>query len=335
MKKQERKRETRLDIMRVTSMFLVIIIHVANCYCRNFHNISHTSFLIAQIFNILARVCVPVFFIISGALLGKAPFNLKKYLKRISRFVIVIILWDIIYLLWETKVMGITYGKSWTYLLHDQFRKHLWFLYTILFIYILQPLISLLLNKIKWKGHIIVFLLWLGACALLTLKMGHVTKYILKQICDGGYFVIGSILYEHTKDRKWKKINVPLIIIFIATNIINVIMSYNTSIIRNLNYKSYMAYTCPLIMISSLAVFILVMNNYDKNNNKIILKMADVSFGIYLIHGIFLDTLKTFINFNSVPSIIGIPLFAIIIFMISFVAVSILKKIPILNKYTT
>ena len=332
---KKKERETRFDILRITSMFLVIVIHVANCYCRNIHNISKISFLIAEVFNILARVSVPVFFMISGALLGKSKFDFKKYIKRISRFIIVIILWDLIYYLWETKVMGITYGKSFTYLLHDPFRKHLWFLYTITYIYIFQPLVSLILNKVKWKGHIILTLLWIGACMLLTLKLGHVAKYILKQTCYVGYFILGSIIYEYTKERKWKKFNIIFITLFAISNVINIIMSYTTSIAHNINYKAYMAYTCPLIMISSISIFILVMNNYNRPNNKFILKTAEVSFGIYLVHGIFLDITKTLFNYNNIPSIIGIPLFAITIFILSFFVVLILKKIPILNKYTT
>ena len=58
---------------------MVIIIHIANVYCRSFGMISTKSYLISLIFNTICRVSVPIFFMISGTLLLDREFNKSKF----------------------------------------------------------------------------------------------------------------------------------------------------------------------------------------------------------------------------------------------------------------
>ena len=136
-----KNREYAFDILRVISMLMVIIIHVANIYCRSFGIISNSSYLISLIFNTICRISVPIFFMISGTLLLDRKFNKEKYIKRVLKYVLLIIIWDIIYLVWEYFYLGVTYDKLYK-LIIDPYRAHLWFLYTILVLYIVQPILK-------------------------------------------------------------------------------------------------------------------------------------------------------------------------------------------------
>ena len=102
-----KERDYKLDFLRVISMFMVVIIHVANCYTRNYGNISNFSYVGSIIFNVISRISVPIFFMISGSLLADRNFNGKKYIKRIIKFIVIIIVWDLIYLLWEYLFLNI------------------------------------------------------------------------------------------------------------------------------------------------------------------------------------------------------------------------------------
>ena len=86
------KRDYSLDFLRVVACILVIIIHVANVYCRSYTNIDQINYIGAVIFNVVARISVPIFFMISGALIVKeTKFDMKKYIKRIWRLVFALI----------------------------------------------------------------------------------------------------------------------------------------------------------------------------------------------------------------------------------------------------
>jgi len=59
--------------------------------------------------------------------------------------------------------------------------------------------------------------------------------------------------------------------------------------------------------------------------------LSEVSLGVYLIHGIFLDITKALFDYGSVNSIIGIPILATIILIFSVTSVYYLKKIKLLK----
>ena len=143
----KKTREYSFDILRVVSMCMVVIIHVANVYSRSFGLIGNKSFAVSLFFNTVSRISVPIFLMISGALLLDREFNLKKYIKRLIKFILLIIVWDAIYLIWEYLYLGTTYDKLYNLLLNP-YRAHLWFLYTIVVLYAIQPLLRLILNLI-------------------------------------------------------------------------------------------------------------------------------------------------------------------------------------------
>lgn len=326
----KKTREYAFDILRVISMIMVIIIHVANVYCRSFDLIGNKSYLAALIFNTICRVSVPIFFMISGALLLDRNFNKSKYLKRVIKYIILIVVWDIIYLVWEYFYLGVTYNKLYM-LIFDPYRAHLWFLYTILVLYAVQPLLKIIMDKANNNVKMAMLIIW-----FLLSVASMINPYIAKFFTIfsyTGYFILGKYLYEFIKKYDLKKFNLLFICLIIVCFSISVVMNYSLSIKVNQFYNKFFAYRTPFIMLSSFALFILITSNYKKDNlNKWIMNLSDLSLGVYLIHGIFLDvTVKKFI-YSSFNPVIGIPFFTIIIFICSTISVLLIRKIKFLNE---
>ena len=311
-------------------MILVIVIHVANCYCNNYNGISDSSYLGSVIYNVIARISVPLFFMISGALLLRKPFDKTKYINRIKKFIIIIIFWDIIYLLWEYLYLGITYKKLYTLLL-EPYRKHLWFLYTIVVLYAIQPLLNIMLSKMHKITATVMYIAIFTICNICMIAPNIASDFTI--LCYIGYFMLGDTLYRHTKELKFKHMNWLLITIFLTTIILDVIFSYYVSIKYDAFINIYFSYRESFIILASASFFIFVMNNYENKENKIVSKLSEYSFGIYLIHGIFLDIVKSSFSMYLLNSFIGIPIFAFIIFVLSYISIHFLKKISIVNKY--
>lgn len=91
-------------------------------------------------------------------------------------------------------------------------------------------------------------------------------------------------------------------------------------------------YKSIFIILSSFAIFVLIIINKDKITNKNITKLSKFSFGIYLIHVIFLIKIKDNFNIISFNPIICIPIFSAIIYSFSLISCYIIKKIPLINK---
>ena len=323
------KREYSFDILRVISMCMVIIIHVSNVYSRSYGIISNKSFLFSLIFNTISRISVPIFLMISGALLLERDFNKKKYLNRIKKFIILTIIWDIIYLVWEYYYLGITYNNFYKLLL-EPFRAHLWYLYTILIIYIIQPLLKIILEKSNKKIKIVLLILWL-LFSTISIKISFIANYFTI-FCYIGYFIIGNYLYKYIKKNELKKYTLPLSILIVISYGISILLNYMFSRRYNMFYNLFFAYRTPFIIIATFSFFTIIVSNNNKKISNFIISLSDLSFGVYLIHGIFLDiTVKSFI-YGSINSLIGIPLFFIIILISSLVSVFILKKIKYIKK---
>lgn len=331
------KRDQRLDFLRIVSMILVIIIHVANCYCRNFSNISNLSYFISVVFNAISRISVPIFFMISGSLLANKKYDKKKYLARIKKFSIILVIWTIIYLLWENLYLGKT-NFNFTQLIFSPERAHLWYLYAIIAIYIAQPFASAIVNNISKEEKKLFVILWLLFYGVIYSLKTLFNLNIIYQIpiISGtyylGYFIIGNFIYQMKDIKEYKKYNNKLIIIFVLSTLITILTTYFISIKTNRYYDAMFAYRSIFIMLSSISIFALALIN-DKKNSKIIDILPKYSLGIYLIHGIFLDIIKNIFNIYQIPSIIGIPLYTTIIFILSLLAIKIIKKIPLLGDY--
>ena len=326
------ERDYRLDVLRSIAMIMVIIIHVANCYCRSFGDINNLSYVFSVFINILSRISVPIFFMISGTLLVRKNFNKKKYLKRLFKILIPIIIWDIVYLIWEYFYLGISYSNL-LHLLIEPYRKHLWFLYTLIVLYAAQPLLSALMdyfdrNKYVRYGALVVWIVLCNLCFIYTDLTNSLSLF-----CYGGYFIIGRYLYEGFGNGKKKIPNILLIIPFFIILLIDTYLSYKLSFKEHMFYNVYYSYRGIFVMLLSFITFIFVLQNMkSKKSNSFISLLCTYSFGIYLIHGIFLDITINVVGCDII-SIIGIPLHSLFIFCSSLLTLILISYIPKVGKY--
>ena len=92
------KKNLHFEIIRAVSCILVIAIHVSNIYNRSFSDLSQFSYWTALLVNAVARISVPLFFMISGALLAGRKPELKKSLHRVRKYLLVTTVWFLFYL---------------------------------------------------------------------------------------------------------------------------------------------------------------------------------------------------------------------------------------------
>ena len=326
-----KEREYSFDVLRVIAMIMVIIIHVSNVYTRSFNFIDTNSYLVSLIFNTISRVSVPIFFMISGALLLDRKFDFKKYKKRVLKILLLIVVWDILYLIWEYFFLGVTYDKLYNLFL-EPYRAHLWFLYSIIILYVIQPLLKYILDRINNITKIVLFILWI---LLSTISMYNVSVANIFSIFSNiGFFIVGKYMYDYVKNtKKDKKIVIIMIILLVLSFIESIYLNYTASIKFNMFYNLFFAYRTPFIILSTFIIFKLVyIYCHDKKPNNIIMLGSDLSLGVYLIHGMFLDVTTKYIDYKNVIPIIGIPSFTMYILLLSVISVIVLRKIKYINK---
>lgn len=82
---QVKQKDYNLELIRTISIFLVILIHFCNYYTAKSVPAFEFNYSMALLYNVFARVSVPLFFMISGALAFRKDFDFKP---KESRFLI-------------------------------------------------------------------------------------------------------------------------------------------------------------------------------------------------------------------------------------------------------
>lgn len=326
-------RNRRLDLLRVISMVMVIIIHIANYYCRAYSNISKVSYLGALIFNTISRISVPIFFMISGATLLNKEYDKIKNKHRIIKKKITLIVISIMYYLWDTYFFN--KNINIIKLLYIPERKLLWFMYAIIGIYISLPFTKCMVDNMTKEEEKLFILLWIVFNGIL--KHIGITDYYRIPIVDGtyylGYFIIGYLIIKYSKLINERKNNFLLLILSLLPFIIIITLTYYFSLNNNKHFTGLLSYSNILIIIASISSFIFIYFNSNDKENKIITHLSHLSFGIYLIHGIILNVIMKYIPYNNITSFVGIPILFIIILATSSLIVALIKKNKFISDY--
>lgn len=341
-----KERDYSLDFLRLTAMLLVVMIHYSNYYCRYLEDVHSVSFGGAILYNGLARISVPVFFMLSGALMLNQDVNMEKLKKKILRFLLVLIFWTAFYFVWDILYMDKSFELEnivgWIF---EPTKPHLWFMYAIIALYIALPFAKILVDHMGEKEENLFIVLWLffsGGAYLLQVILSlldlNVSLIYSVPIVQGsyylGYFVVGNILYNRI--RKGSKISSgKMWALYGITTGINIVGTFVMSYRENVYFEDFFAYRNVLVELSAVAVFVLAIQKVSVRSEKMKLwlrKLSPCLFGVYLIHILFYNILLTNVDLPAIFSWIGIPLETIGTFGVSLLAVYLIQKIPVFKK---
>ncbi len=143
----EKKFISWADLIRVLAIFLVVVIHVSGQLTNVWGKISTDQWFIADIYGSIARVSVPLFFMMSGYLLLPRSESLRSfYTKRMPKVVIPFVVWSVIYLsvFCGSQPATCTPNYLWQFITLKRTYFHLWFLYSLISIYLILPFLRLI-----------------------------------------------------------------------------------------------------------------------------------------------------------------------------------------------
>ena len=162
MERKDTKREVWIDWMRVAACFFVMVTHC----CEPFYYGGEGTLLLSQsdavwlsIINTLVRASVALFVVASSYLLFPLHYSSAEFVrKRAVRVLIPFLFWTVVYaLVWDEPIRDL--GDL---LLNFNYAAgHLWFVYMLIGLYALMPLLSPWAEKVQ-KTELRVYLaIWL------------------------------------------------------------------------------------------------------------------------------------------------------------------------------
>lgn len=148
-----------IDNLRAVACLMVIVIHTTTWYITNSDRVAESAWDLANLLNSASRVCVPLFFMISGYLFfGERSAQPRHFL----RIVLCLLFYSLIALLYITSLTPISEKLSLLHLLQKPVFYHLWFFFAIITIYLFSPLIQV---KATTAGYIVALVLVMAVIA--------------------------------------------------------------------------------------------------------------------------------------------------------------------------
>ncbi len=329
------------DIIRIISVFLVILIHTSAVVVLSWKKVNTADWMFGNFYDSIARISVPLFVMLSGSLLINKKDSLKLFFKkRFKRIVLPWFFWGTI-LLFVSNINEIrTFFYDPIYdiskikiILMENYLSGFWFMPMIVGIYLSAPIIKkFAVNASKYELKYFLFIWFVIASLIPTanrlfgLSISFVTPVWFAYL---GYFVGGYYIVHKTKITKLHLQQSK--IIFSACLIITILGTYLLSSLNNQFIDYLYEYLSVNVVLMSFATFVILFNyfkNIELNHwlTKYIHLISDNSYGILLSHIIIIKYLPV----QSYP-LITIPLSTIIIFSLTYYLVNAMKKISFIK----
>ena len=336
-----------IEYLRVIACIAVVIIHVLMALPNNF-TIDELGTYPYNVFNasyMLVNWAVPVFFMISGALLIPKIISYKKIGKYVIRMFLVLLTFGVgfsfLELLFNRNPISIsTLGKSILLTLQGKTWSHMWYIYALIGIYlILIPLSKGIQNMSLNELRIFVGTLIIGHCVINSINACtglSINNYmqLKNQIL---WFVLGYYVTIEPCFSKLKNSVSYYSIAFVGGSIIKFSLMWF--------WINKFEETIPFLnalnlfdLIQAVGGFLFVKTFVDFRKlhqiNPVVSSISRCSFAIYVIHPMFGNLFYKVLGFTPLimPIWIGILVVSTVIFILSWLTSIILIRIPVLNR---
>jgi surface polysaccharide O-acyltransferase-like enzyme len=331
------------DLIRVLAIYLVVVIHTSGQVTNVWGKVPVAQWLMADIYGGIARIGVPLFFMLSGFLLLPRSESLCDfYSKRMLKIAIPFVIWSAIYISIDCagKPGVCTRDYLMQYVLLRKTFFHLWFLYSLLGIYFIMPLLRLMIRPgmsttVLWY----LLVLWVIFQPVRTLmdQFLHWDININAPLATGflPYFILGYLLGEIELTRK------RLIVAGIAFAAGSLITIVGTLLLTQ-QYGQFQGYFYDYMTVGVIPAtaggFLLLRRLSDTGFlatdrfHRFMRYVSGSTFGVYLVHVLVIWTLERL----GITTLMGfalwsVPLVATTVFVIAFFIARLLQKIPVVN----
>ena len=340
-----KKRETELDILRLLAMLGVIFTHASGIEIDSSLIRTIMTFLIATV-----TWHVPVFVMISGRFFldPERELSTAKLKKAIGRLVVAFVFWNVIFQAYY--ILTDAYSTlNWKGILSQSLLGpyHFWYLFMLICLYAITPFLRKITEEKKLMEYFIVLFLGFEFLTMygpnLPLVGATVNQIITKTnfhftLGFAGYYILGYYLRRYPlSGKKETGLYILGIVMFLFTGLATVWKTNQGAE----GEEWFSKYLMPNVITEAAALYTFFVNRvsrirFGKKVSALVSKLAEYSFGAYLVHALVLDMSET-IPWNEIPGnpIVVIALRIVVVFAVSTAVTALIRKIPVIGKKIT
>ena len=329
---------TSISYLRIFATICIIWLHTCSTLCENqqLFAFDKTQSLFFSVSYQMMYWAVPVFFMITEMLFLRHEMHIEAndyFFKYTRRILVALFIFGIPY---AALKMMMTDGfnisvlaKSILAVISDTGFGHLWYLYVLIGIYLIMPMLKSFCNKTsdnEMKLVLIALFIFNFCFPLLSRLTEYRIAFVGQILYPTFYVLMGHWLFENRLRFDRKKLWLVTLSCVLLIWILNT-FSFKPEV--------WTQYDSPLIAVLAISMFLLFITR-EWRNTRWLWKIDRLCFGAYLIHPLFIQFTYRFlkvtpIDFLFYPAMT--VLFAMIFTTLSFVVAWIMRKIGVLRKY--
>ena len=335
-------------VIRTIAIISVIAIHATNeAIMPQMTQLDFYRWSIVNVYQALFRVAgLPLFVMLTGFLLlqpEKYSESLSTFFKkRWNRLAVCVFFFGILYFIWDFTVKNQPFTTNYVIqsLLSVGPYYHFWYLYMIVGLYLLTPILRALIPNLSKKLFIYFAVIWFTGITLVSLvpMFGFTFSTDMFPLLGFlGYFVLGAFLPKI-------KVKTKYLIIFIIAGIIAIsVGTYYMAWFGNPKLYFFQEYLSPFVIVTSMMLFVVLFKTTPGRLEKkiklrvLVNTISDYTLPIFLLHPIIMESLQNgyfgfAINGNVINQVIEVPILTFATLAICLGIIIPVSKIPIVKK---
>ncbi len=334
-----------LDVARIVAILAVVAIHAAAPLIAGGARVGTGAWWVGTVVESVTRWSVPVFIMVSGALLldpGRGGSLRSFYARRVRRVGIPLVVWTVVYLAFRHLWMGqpvTAHGMGRDVLSGTPF-GHLYFLYLILGLYLVTPFLRVLVRHAD-PGE-------LTAAIVVAFGFGVANEALTTWAGLGGYnavnwfwpylgfYLAGYRLRGIVVQGGARRAALAGLIGLSGLGIVGTWLLAGHGLSIN-QQRYFWDYLNPLVVVGSLLAFLLLRAAFAPWRRAAaaatrpqVLWLAEASFGVYLIHPIVLNLWQAVagVPHTALGAAVGVTVAVTIAVLASLLATAVLRALP-------
>jgi surface polysaccharide O-acyltransferase-like enzyme len=327
------------DSLRIFAAYSVIFLHVSGHDVTAYPNVSASSWWLSNSYDSLVRSCVPLFVMLTGALILPSERPLPEYLtRRVTRVLLPFVFWSLVYIAYHYfkrdagAPVGLLSTLRWIYSKFQHGAEfHFWYVYMILGIYLFAPIVGRWCRAATERELLYFLLLWsftlfANIPALsshgIKIDLGYFSGYL-------GYLVLGYyISVNKSNTKRWLAVSAIGI-----GYLITLLGTYRLTSQSGHFIEEFYNPLTPNVALMAAGIFYLFRHASLAPITGLLAVIKDNSYTIYLSHILVLSVLKGWgITEFIIHPALGIPLLSLLCLAICVVIAIGIKK-SFLGKY--
>lgn len=347
---QERSRSIQyINKLRILSIYMVVTAHVTIGLTMPLTPLTFNWWLGTAIF--YACFCsIPVFVMISGALLldpSREESPREFYRKRMIRVGVPLAVWSIVYLFVRAFIdqERLTAGRVFELILTADPYYHLWFLYMIVGLYLVTPVLRTFVRHATQRERVFVIVLmlilasaygqadnvlWQNQRSIFTLFIPYIAFYLLG-------FELGRIDPRKMPPAKYIVLGVLLCVVYLAA-FAPLFVARHGGV--GPGERFLFDFFTPPIVLPSIAIFWMARRRDALGApatgfpKKAVEWVASTTLGIYALHPLILNRLQHALRNHTSEGgfLLGVLAVPLVTFALGYLITSILMNIPVLRR---